>query len=90
MKTSAEKTSRLDRVGGPQLDPEGGNLVEGGGDALHLAAGSLGTGVTGFWTTHLRPWERAMLAEGRVLLVGPSLVTDLVGSVPCPPPMRCN
>lgn len=44
-----------------------------------LGMTALGTGVTGFWTTHLRPYERAMLIVGGILLVDPNLTTDLVG-----------
>ncbi len=41
---------------------------------------ALGTGVTGFWTTHLKPWERLMLVAGGVMLVDPNLTTDVIGT----------
>jgi TRAP transporter 4TM/12TM fusion protein len=42
---------------------------------------AIGTGVTGFWSTHLRMWERALLCVGGVLLVDPGLMTDVIGIV---------
>jgi TRAP transporter 4TM/12TM fusion protein len=40
---------------------------------------ALGTGVTGFWSTYLKPWERLALIAGGILLVDPGLTTDLIG-----------
>ncbi|MFZ5816093.1 MAG: TRAP transporter permease [Bacillota bacterium] len=46
-----------------------------------LGMTALGTGVTGYWSTHLKQWERLMLVVGGVMLVDPNLITDLIGSV---------
>ncbi|MFZ5824312.1 MAG: TRAP transporter permease [Bacillota bacterium] len=44
-----------------------------------LGMTALGTGVTGFWTTNLKQYERVMLVVGGIMLVDPNLVTDLAG-----------
>jgi TRAP transporter 4TM/12TM fusion protein len=42
---------------------------------------ALGTGVTGYWSTHLKPWERLGLVAGGILLVDPQWVTDVGGAL---------
>ncbi len=41
---------------------------------------ALGAGVTGFFSTHLRAWERLALAAGGILLVDPGWLTDVIGA----------
>ena len=57
-----------------------------GGVALMLVTSvtgmvALGAGVSGFWSTNLRWWERLALVAGGLLLVDPGLLTDVIGAV---------
>jgi TRAP transporter 4TM/12TM fusion protein len=40
---------------------------------------ALSAGVTGFWSTHLRWYERLALVVGGLCLIDPGLLTDLIG-----------
>lgn len=42
---------------------------------------ALGAGVSGYWSTGLTWWERAMFVVGGILLVEPGLTTDAAGVV---------
>ncbi|HYG59317.1 MAG TPA: TRAP transporter permease [Symbiobacteriaceae bacterium] len=41
---------------------------------------ALGAGVSGYWSTHLRSYERLVVAAGGMMLVHPSWQTDLIGA----------